>query len=108
MSAILKGKTIPGFKAVEGRSNRVWNDQNAAFQTAENAGYEHAVLFEEKPLSLSKIEKLMGKKKFAEVMGEYVDKPKGKPTLVRDSDRRESFKQTTAKEDFKNIQMEFD
>lgn len=110
LATILAGNDIPGFKAVEGRSNRVWKDQEAAFNAAEKAGFDRSLLYERKPLSLSKIEKQMGKKKFSEVMAEFVEKPKGKPTLVLDRDRREPYKQKTAKEDFKDVidQMEFD
>lgn len=110
LNASLKGETVPGFKAVEGRANRIWKDREAAFTAAEKAGFERSVLFERKPLSLSKIEALMGKKKFNEIMQQFVEKPKGKPTLVRDSDRREPYRQVSAKEDFNDVldQMDFD
>lgn len=106
LSAILKGETIPGYKAVEGRSNRSWSDEKKALQKAEEAGYEHKALYEEKPLSLAKIEKLIGKKTFNELLGEFVIKPQGKPTLVKDSDKREAFRKKSAKESFKNINIE--
>lgn len=110
LNATLKGEEIPGFKAVEGKSNRKWKDQDAAFEAAEKAGFDRSILFERKPLSLSKIETLMGKKKFNEIMKDFVEKPKGKPTLVRDNDRRESYRRKSAEEDFKDVldQMEFD
>lgn len=106
LSTILKGGEIPGFKLVEGRSNRVWTNQEEAFNKAEAAGYDRSILFEQKPLSLSKIEKLIGKKKFSEILGEFVNKPQGKPTLVKDSDKRAPYKKTSAKDDFKDIEID--
>ena len=35
------------------------------------------------------MEKLMGKKQFRELFGEYIIKPKGKLTLVPETDKRE-------------------
>ena len=54
------------------------------------AGVEEALLYERKPLSLSKVEKLMGKKRFNEELGSHVIKPPGKPTLAHESDKREA------------------
>lgn len=105
LAQILKGEEIPGYKAVEGRSVRVWTDQEMAFKTAEDAGYDRSTLFEQKPLSLAKIEKLMGAKSFKEILGDFVQKPQGKPTLVKDSDKREAFKRKSAAEDFKDIEI---
>ena len=35
------------------------------------------------------MEKLMGKKKFSDIIGSYVEKPQGKLTLVPETDKRE-------------------
>jgi len=45
-------------------------------------------------------EKLMGKKKFKEILGEYVVKPPGKLALVPDSDPREAVDLETAEDEF--------
>lgn len=89
LKACLAGKEIPGWKAVRGRSVRVFDDTDAAFADAMKAGIEEAMLYERKPLSLSKVEKLMGKKRFQEELGSHVIKPPGKPTLAHESDKRE-------------------
>ena len=91
LEAILHGGAIPGYKAVEGRSNRAFTDAEAALQTIEAAGYDRAVLYDYKPKSLSELEKVLGKKKFAEVVGVYVVKPTGKPTLTTMDDKRPPF-----------------
>lgn len=88
----LQGHEIPGFKAVEGRSIRQWTNQEEAFKKAIESGIDEAMLYERKPVTLTTVEKMMGKKPFSEVLGDYVDKPQGKPTLVPESDKRPPFK----------------
>ena len=46
------------------------------------------------------MEKLMGKQRFAAIIGPLVYKPQGKITLVPESDKREAIKRTTAEADF--------
>lgn len=102
LSECLAGKQVPGWKAVEGRGSRDWTDQEAAFQTLESAGTPKAMLYETLPLSLAKIEKLVGKKEFEKEVGSYVKKNPGKPTLVPESDKRQAITNVvSAKEAFK-------
>lgn len=91
LGAILDGKDIPGWKAVSGRSVRAFDDMDAAFEVIKNAGYDEAMLYERKPRSLAELEKMMGKKNFAEIVGSHIIKPPGKPTLADLSDKRESY-----------------
>lgn len=100
LAEAIKGKEFPGFKVVEGRSTRKWKDQEKALKIATDEGYE---VYETKPLTLAKIEKLMGSKAFKLLLGDEITKPKGKPTLVPDSDKRESI--NSAIEEFKDIQI---
>ena len=102
LAECLAGKQVPGWKAVEGRGSRDWTDQEAAFQTLESAGTPKAMLYETLPLSLAKIEKLVGKKAFEKEVGSYVKKNPGKPTLVPESDKRQAITNVvSAKEAFK-------
>lgn len=103
LNAILQGKQIPGWKAVEGRSRRVFDDTDRAFEDLKQAGYDEAVLYERKPLTLSALEKAIGKKTFAEVVGSHIVTPQGNPTLVPESDKQPPFKLRDAKSDFKDI-----
>lgn len=96
LQAILDGKTIPGWKAVAGRSNRTWTDQDAAIAAVLAAGYDEALVYERKPKTLTELEKLMGKAEFAEKLGSYVIKPPGKPTLVPITDKREPYNPAAA------------
>ena len=85
--AINHGVPIPGYKVVEGRSKRVFTDTKAVVDTAVQNGYTD--LYKQSLISLTEFEKMMGKKKFNELLGEYVAKPPGKLTLVPESDPRE-------------------
>ena len=89
--AILEGHAFNGWKVVEGRSARAFTDQDAAFRALEIAGYDQAILYERKPLTLAQVEKQIGKKAFADICGGYVTKPHGSPTLVEASDKRAPY-----------------
>ena len=99
---ILGGEPVTGWKIVEGRSIRVFNDMDGAFEAVKKEGFDEALLYERKPLSLSALEKLVGKKRFNEICGSYIDKPAGKPTLAPESDKRPAMDQ--AADDFKDIE----
>lgn len=88
LAQCLAGKEVPGWKAVEGRSTRDWTDMDAAFSTLEANGINGALLWEKKPLTLAQVEKIVGEKDFAAFVGNYVSKKPGKPTLVKESDKR--------------------
>ncbi len=88
----LSGRTVPGWKAVEGRGTRDWTDMDRAFEVLLKSGItEEAMIWEKKPLTLAQIEKLVGKKDFNDTVGEFIVKKPGKPALVKESDRREAI-----------------
>lgn len=89
--ACLGGKTIPGFKVVEGRGSRDWTDLDAAFNTLQERGVAEALLWERKPVAPPALEKALGKKVFAELTPDLVEKKPGKPTLVPESDKRAPY-----------------
>ena len=85
----------PGYKVVEGRSNRRYISEEAVADAVSQAGYEP---YAKKVLGLTEMQKLLGKKKFEELLGGLIEKPQGKPVLVPDSDKRPAL--NTAYEDF--------
>lgn len=96
----LNGVKYDGFKVVEGRSNRKYTDENAVADTVKKAGFDP---YEPKLLGITAMEKLLGKKKFAEILNGLVEKPQGKPALVPSSDKRQKMvisKAASAAEDF--------
>ena len=96
--AINHGVPIPGYKVVEGRSKRVFTDTKAVVDTAVQNGYTD--LYKQTLITLTEFEKMMGKKKFNELLGEYVAKPPGKLALVPESDPREPVDLTTPGQEF--------
>lgn len=104
LGTILKGGTIPGWKAVAGRSNRTFTDTEAALSAAVAAGYDKSLLYDLKPKTLTELEKLMGKTEFADKLGSFVVKPIGKPTLALLTDKREAYNPAAA--DFAGITNE--
>lgn len=103
LSECLAGKDVPGWKAVEGRGSRDWTDMDQAFEKLENTGIADTVmLYERKPLTLAQVEKLVGKKDFIDAVGEFVIKNPGKPTLAKETDKREPITNIiSAKDAFK-------
>ena len=87
-SELEQGRTIPGYKLVEGKSNRKWGDEEkvAAFLLGRLA---EADVYARSLVSPAQAEKLLGgKKTAAELLEPYIVKPPGKPTLALSSDPR--------------------
>ena len=99
-AAVNHGKEWYGFKLVESRTNRRYTDELTAAQAAIDAGYRD--IYKHTLISVTEMEKLMGKKTFADVLGALVEKPKGKPTLVPASDKRPAITVSDAKTDFQD------
>ena len=92
--AINHAVPVPGYKVVEGRSKRVFTDTKAVVDTAVRNGYTD--LYKQQLITLTEFEKLMGKKKFNELLGAYVAKPPGKLALVPEDDPRPAVDLTSA------------
>ena len=88
LSEVLRGHAFPGYKVVAGRAFRKFTDDAAVAARAESAGVDP---WERKLLGVTVLEKMLGKKKFAELLADLVDRPFGKPVLVPVSDRRPEF-----------------
>lgn len=88
-SAVNHGKRWNGFKVVEGRSVRKYKDEDAVAETAKAHGYKD--IYRKSLITLTEMQKLMGKKQFEEILGSLIIKPPGKPVLVPDSDKRQAI-----------------
>lgn len=96
------GIKFPGWKLVEGRSNRKYLDENEVVSTLTSAGFEEDIIFKKTLLGITDMEKVVGKKKFNEILSDLVIKPSGKPALVPESDKRPELNSAdSAAEDFK-------
>lgn len=89
--ALLNGRSLPGWKLVQGRSTRKWTDQDAAFQQMEHDGIDEAMLYTRTPISLTAAEKMIGKKKFADTMSAFITRAPGAPKLAAASDPRPAY-----------------
>lgn len=99
----LNGEHYDGYKLVEGRSVRKYKDELQVAEKLKAEGFSEAVLYERKLLGITAMEKLVGKKKFTETLGDLVEKPAGKPVLVPESDKREAINSAAqAAADFKD------
>ena len=92
----LSGVTYPGWKLVEGRSNRKYSDEAAVAAVVTKAGFDP---FEKKLLGITAMTRQLGKKRFEELLSGLIVKPQGKPVLVPETDKRPVF--NTAADDFK-------
>lgn len=103
--ALNHGVRYPGFKLVEGRSNRIYTDEDAVIaKLLEDAAYTEKDILTRKLKGITDMEKMLGKKKFEAVLGELVVKPQGKPVLVRTEDKRPEINSNeNAKADFEEI-----
>jgi len=100
----LSGVQLPGWKIVEGRSVRKIIDQDAAAVALNKAGYLTAQIYKPQELrTITDLEKLIGKKQFAALVGDYIEKPQGKPTLAPESDKRKAIDPVA--DDFKDVQI---
>lgn len=107
LSECLSGREVSGWKSVEGRGSREFTDLDAAFNKLKESGIDEAILFERKPLTLAQAEKVVGKKEFNDLVGDLVIKNPGKPTLVKESDKRPAISNmVTASDIFKTQSKE--
>lgn len=100
-AAVNHGKEWHGFKVVEGRSVRKYKDENAVAEKAVESGYKD--IYRKSLIPMTEMQKLMGKTKFEEILGNLIYKPPGKPTLVPNSDKRPAMNVADAKNEFTEI-----
>jgi hypothetical protein len=108
MSAINKGNPPIGedgeYKLVEGRSSRKWTNEAEVEKAMRAAKLKVADIFiPRKLISAPAAEKLLGKKH--EIIQTMVNKPAGKPALVKASDPRPAL-QVKAEEEFDDLENE--
>ena len=102
-NAMTKGVKLPGWKLVEGRTNRKWVDKDKVVEALREAGKTDEEIFksmEPQLNNLGTIEKMMGKN----WVKDYVFKPVGALTVAPESDKRPEF--SKADQDFADIEIE--
>ena len=96
-----KGRTWPGYKLVHGRTSRQWLDEDKVKEVLLAELYESEDFTNTKLKGIGDIEKLVKKANFEGLLGRFIIKPEGAPTLVPDSDKRPAIGLGSAREDFK-------
>lgn len=81
----LRGHKWKGFKLVAGRSSRVITDEEAIRQDLLTKKYLEDEIFNIKLKGIGDLERLVGKKQFSALYGQYVKSKPGNPKLVPDS-----------------------
>ena len=90
------GKSFPGYKLVSGRSSRKWIDaESIVNEMANRFGVDTDDMFKTTLITPPQAEKLVGKRNSAE-LSKLINRQAGKPTLVLESDKRESLQITVA------------
>lgn len=86
----LTGTKWPGLKIVEGRSYRKWDNEKEVVKVLEDNDYKATDFMKSKLEGVPGIQKLL-KDSFNELLSSKVVKPPGKPTLVKQTDKRQEF-----------------
>ena len=87
--AAVNGKSWPGYKLVAGRTVRKYTSEAEVIKAATEAGYTD--IYKTTLLGVGDLEKRMGRKRFGEVLGKFIFKPAGAPTLVPETDSRKPY-----------------
>lgn len=88
------GKTIHGFKLVQGGSRRTFTSEDDVIDVAMGANLDLDELMRTEVLPLTDIEKLVGKKRFAEVFGSIIYDKEYQPKVVEWDDPRPDIGRT--------------
>ena len=100
---ILNGVEMPGWKVVEGRTNRTITDEKAVARKLRSLGYKPSQMYARKMITVTQLQALLGgRKAMEEEIGDYIGRTEPKPALVRSSDRRPAIT-NNAIDDFKDL-----
>ena len=91
LTTMLDGGEIPDFKVVAGRGSRSWADDLEAGQALVAAGYSNDQITKTELLSPAAMEKALGKKTVAELVGGHILTTTGAPTVVPVTDKRPAY-----------------
>lgn len=102
-TAVSGEKQWPGYKIVQGRSNRKYSNEAVVAETLKTKGYTE-IYKAPALLPLGEMEKKLTKPIFATLVEPLLIKPIGAPTLVKESDKRPVY--TVAEGEFQVINEE--
>lgn len=88
MAHLIKGGTIPHFKLVAGKSARTIVDEEGAASALKAIDIDP---YNRKLKTITELEKTLGKKKFKEVLDQFIQKKEGKPAIASEEDKRPPY-----------------
>lgn len=89
---MMEGVKIPGYKLVEGKQgNRKWTEETKVIDKLLSEGHELGSFTETSVISPTQLEKKLGKKKFDELVSEFVERAPGSPTIAQESDSKPEY-----------------
>jgi len=92
-SEVHAGRSVPGYKLVNGRGSRKFLNQSKAFYwLIKHCGVKAPKLYNTKPKSVPQVEKVIGKMKKDPDFKKLYETFPGKPQLVKEDDKREAIK----------------
>jgi hypothetical protein len=91
LSSMLHGEQIPGFKVVAGRGSRQWADDLETAKLLQDAGYGQEDITKTELLTVAQMEKALGKKRVAELVGGQILTHTGAPTIAPETDKRPAY-----------------
>lgn len=101
LASLLDGDEIPGFKVVAGRASRSWADELKVCDALIKAGYTREQITKTEVLSPAQMEKVLGKKRAAELIAGHILSIPGSPTVAPAADKRPVYDRLAeAKADF--------
>lgn len=104
LTTMLNGEQVPGFKVVAGRSSRNWADDLETANLLQAAGYSREDITKTELLSVAAMEKALGKKKVAELVGGQILTHTGAPTIAPETDKRPAYDRVAeAVKDFEGV-----
>lgn len=101
LTTMLNGEQVPGYKVVAGRGSRQWADDLEVAAELKKAGFSQEEITETNVLSVAKMEKALGKKKVAELVGGQILTHTGAPTVAPESDKRPAYNPA---DEFENLE----
>lgn len=94
LAQALSGIKYDGWKVVEGKSNRVYSNEDKVAEKLLKEGYDDSAIYKKKLLGIGDMEKELGKADFNRYLSDLVIKPAGKPVLVPETDKRPELNST--------------
>ena len=91
LTTMLDGGEIPGYKVVAGRGSRAWADDLEVAAALKASGYSQEDITKTELLSVAAMEKALGKKKVAELVGGQILSYTGAPTIAPQTDKRPAY-----------------